>query len=81
MKEKIEAFLNGTDAEIAFDSACPDNMLNALETLGCILEDDYDTNGWQWDWWQSFTYKDAKFVAEGSGYYGTGKITRGGKDE
>ena len=32
--------------------------------------DGFSTNGWQWDWWQRFTYKGVNFVLEGSGYYG-----------
>jgi hypothetical protein len=31
---------------------------------------DFDTNGWQWDWWQHFTYNGEKFTLSGSGYSG-----------
>jgi hypothetical protein len=30
-----------------------------------------ETNGWQYDWWLTFTKGDKSFTAFGSGYYGT----------
>lgn len=30
----------------------------------------FDTNGWQYDWWQNFTFKGKDYVLSGSGYYG-----------
>lgn len=32
--------------------------------------DGFDTNGWQWDWWQHFTFKGKEYTLSGSGYYG-----------
>lgn len=30
----------------------------------------FDTNGWQYDWWQSFTHGGKEYTLSGSGYYG-----------
>lgn len=30
----------------------------------------FSTNGWQWDWWQEFTYQGQNYTLGGSGYYG-----------
>lgn len=30
----------------------------------------FDTNGWQWDWWQHFAHDGKEYVLSGSGYYG-----------
>lgn len=30
----------------------------------------FDTNGWQWDWWQHFTHDGKEYTLSGSGYYG-----------
>ena len=30
----------------------------------------FDTNGWQWDWWQHFGYQGRRYVLCGHGYYG-----------
>lgn len=32
--------------------------------------DGFDTNGWQWDWWQNFEHNGKRYVLSGSGYYG-----------
>lgn len=32
--------------------------------------DGFDTNGWQYDWWQQFTYKEKKYTLSGSGFNG-----------
>lgn len=32
--------------------------------------DGFDTNGWQWDWWQHFSHGGKRYVLNGSGYYG-----------
>jgi hypothetical protein len=34
----------------------------------------FDTNGWQWDWWQHFTHGDKEYTLSGSGYYGGHKF-------
>lgn len=30
----------------------------------------FDTNGWQWDWWQHFAHGGKEYTLSGSGYYG-----------
>ena len=30
----------------------------------------FDMNGWQWDWWQDFSYRGKSYTLSGSGYYG-----------
>lgn len=30
----------------------------------------FDTNGWQWDWWQKFAHNGKEYTLSGSGYYG-----------
>ena len=30
----------------------------------------FDTNGWQWDWWQEFRLDGVAYLLRGSGYYG-----------
>jgi hypothetical protein len=32
--------------------------------------DGFETNGWQWDWWQNFTFQGKNYTLSGSGYYG-----------
>jgi hypothetical protein len=30
----------------------------------------FNTNGWQWDWWQEFIHCGTRYTLSGSGYYG-----------
>lgn len=30
----------------------------------------FETNGWQWDWWQDFKHEGKRYTLAGSGYYG-----------
>lgn len=30
----------------------------------------FDTNGWQWNWWQHFRHDGKEYTLSGSGYYG-----------
>jgi hypothetical protein len=30
----------------------------------------FETNGWQWDWWQDFQCGGVAYTLSGSGYYG-----------
>ncbi|EDY16700.1 hypothetical protein CfE428DRAFT_5813 [Chthoniobacter flavus Ellin428] len=32
--------------------------------------DGFSTNGWQWDWWQTFIYQGRSYTLGGSGFYG-----------
>lgn len=40
---------------------------DSVETRG---SEGFDTNGWQYDWWQHFTHDGKKYTLSGSGYYG-----------
>lgn len=47
-------------------------LVDVVSHLGLIKDEDgFDTNGWQWDWWQRFTDKKGQlWILAGSGYYG-----------
>lgn len=32
--------------------------------------DGFDTNGWEWDWWQTFIFKGNEYTLSGSGWLG-----------
>jgi len=57
----------------------PDKIIPAiLEIAGVAKDEDSDpdsnegfsTNGWDYDWWQSFIYNEKSYILSGSGYYG-----------
>ena len=47
-------------------------IIQALEEIDGVEvdEDGFDTNGWQWDWWQRFNYNGKVFALFGSGWNG-----------
>lgn len=60
-----------TDYEFKYLS--PNRVIEYLENkYNAIHEDNdnFDTNGWHWDWWDKITIKDKVYGLSGSGYYG-----------
>ena len=47
-------------------------LIEALREIDGVDVDEgsFDTNGWAWDWWQSFNYKDKTYTLFGSGWTG-----------
>lgn len=46
-------------------------IIQAVVDIEGIIEiGDFETNGWQWDWWQTFLFDGQKFTLSGSGAYG-----------
>ena len=75
----IRTFLKSKKTEFKLKLSCPDLLFKAIESLGGeILYDDEPmiTNGWQWDWWQTATYKGIKLQLSGCGYYGDCEISK-----
>ena len=54
---------------------CVENLVRAAEDLGAkILTDEFETNGWQYDYWMPCIFDGKRFILEGSGYYGNGSV-------
>lgn len=49
-----------------------DQIVTALEKEGWKAGD-FDSNGWDWDFWCPMSKGDVRVVISGSGYYGTYK--------
>ena len=45
-------------------------MNAAILELDGVEDDDRDTNGWAWDYWQYFKVGDKRYTLSGSGYHG-----------
>ena len=67
-----------THKEESFESngICPNMVKEYLEGMNWKQVGDLETNGWDYDWWLTFEKGKEKFVASGSGYYGTFKFER-----
>ena len=53
---------------------CPDMLQRLLQELGTDFEEDWDTNGWEVDFWIYFFFNNIRYCFEGSWYYGNYKI-------
>lgn len=69
----------GWEAKEMHHPACA--IIAAVESIDGVVKETGDdekddsrggfaTNGWQWDWWQKFSYKGKKYTLCGSGFYG-----------
>ncbi len=47
-----------------------DTIRTLLIGMGCKYLDEYDSNGWQVDFWDYYTFKDTKITFSGSLWYG-----------
>ncbi len=66
---------NIRNGELEFEgSVIVNDLFIAIEANGWSKLDRFDTNGWDWDWWEHFTKDDTTICVHGSGYYGGVRI-------
>jgi len=77
MKAKVLSVLEGKEESERLIGVFPLDVRNYIEELGGEEDSDrFETNGWQWDFWQYFKYKGNTYCFGGSGYYGGGTFSR-----
>lgn len=60
----------------------PAAIRKCLESLGFVDNEDFDTNGWQWDFWFSMKHPTyGKLNIAGSGYYGRISIEKSDEED
>lgn len=69
---KIEAVLNGGPEWEDENAHYPAGLIiESIETIDGVEKlDNFDSNGWQWDWWQGFTHGGKEYCLAGSGHHG-----------
>lgn len=46
-------------------------IIKAVSSIKGVTEKDrFESNGWEWDWWKTFSYNGKEYTLSGSGYYG-----------
>ncbi len=70
MIQGIDEVLIGKRKTFKSKYICPEMIKTYMLGCGWKDGDDFETNGWQYDWWMNFTKGDLKYTAFGSGYYG-----------
>ncbi len=70
LEEQINKVILGEIEEYNSDFATLDDVKSYLESVG-FEEGEFDSNGWQWDFWQyMMNDKQENYIISGSGYYG-----------
>lgn len=71
-KEDIQKVLNGELQHVKSSILLsPKDVHEYLESIG-LEQGDFDSNGWDWDFWMSYTKGDEEFTFSGSGWDNTG---------
>lgn len=69
MKAGIDAVLSGKATIFKSFFIPPELVEDYLVKLGWE-KGEFDTNGWEYDWWLPFTKDGKSFTASGGGFYG-----------
>ena len=72
-KEKAQRILEGK--AIAFTTielVSPNKAEQILLELGFEDEDNFECNGWDWDFWKKYSKDGATYTLAGSGWYNNG---------
>lgn len=73
LEKGIKLVLSGEQEEYEFKYSNLGSVVQYLKkeySAKHSNNDNLDTNGWQWDWWDKITVKDKVYGLSGSGYYG-----------
>jgi hypothetical protein len=70
IENSLTSLFNDEIQNISIDCFCPSRVVSILNCMGANVDEDFDTNGWQYDYWIKFTFKDRRYQVSGSGYYG-----------
>ena len=65
METKLKLVLNGTEDSVKIMYCKPDDILSYLN-VEC---EDFDTNGYQWDYWFNVVVDGITYSVSGDGYY------------
>lgn len=77
MKEKIKEFLESDVKELKLDILPLDDYDTILSDLGFEGDNEnFDTNGWQVDFWWNFEKDDVKLMLSGSLFYGNYQLVK-----
>lgn len=75
IKAEIKKLLTGEIEQVEIDTIPPSKLGDLIEEYGgIVLNDDFDTNGWDYDYWLPFTYNGVRYTIFGGGYYGGVKV-------
>ena len=75
MKVGVNSVINGNKKQFKHKFIPPAIIKDYLTKLDWECGE-LETNGWQYDWWLTFTKEEKSYTAFGSGYYGTFEFSK-----
>lgn len=78
LKMALEVVINEDEDNIELGTGCYiADVTKIMKSLGAEdLKDKFETNGWQWDFWQYYELNGQQYMLSGSGYYGDLKFSK-----
>lgn len=74
--DNIINFLSSNNEDLSIPM-CPISKIDVImKSLGFIDNKDYETNGWQCDFWKTYVKEDLEIEFSGSLYYGEFKLRK-----
>jgi hypothetical protein len=71
MEVAIRKVISGKTKSVEIFGIYPNDVIEYVtKELKGKHKEDWDTNGWQWDYWMDFEIDNEKYTLSGSGYYG-----------
>lgn len=70
MIEDIQSVLKGEKIFVEILFVRPNDIIEYVRSVGGIDNHDFDTNGWQWDFWAYVYFEEKKYMLSGDGYFG-----------
>jgi hypothetical protein len=71
-EKAIQKVLNGKEQSVSIKFSKPNDVLGYIQDIFNNkerLDWDIDQNGWQWDFWITFPFKDNNYMIAGDGFY------------
>lgn len=69
MIDGITSVINGEKTSVELLYARPGDILSYITSIGGVDCDDFDTNGWQWDYWFTVSINGKEYCVSGDAYY------------
>ena len=70
MEDGVKAVLSGEKKKYTAKNINPEMIDEFMIGCGWERDGEFESNGWDYDWWWNYTNGEKKFTAFGGGYYG-----------
>lgn len=71
-KKEIEKVLRGEFTSTSSNTLISPSEIDIYLKSEGLEQGNFDSNGWDWDFWMEYIKGDKKYILSGSGWYNTG---------